>query len=76
MEKPFSIRCEEFKQRLAYLINNSNLPVYVVELVLQNYLSEINNITKEQYNVDKELYEKSLREVNDGDKNEYDKRTI
>lgn len=67
MNKPFSMVCEEFKQEMANLINNSGLPIPVIELVLQNYLYETSNIVKNQYRADKAQYEKYLL---DNEKNE------
>lgn len=61
MNKPFSMMCEEFKEELASLINNSGLPVCVIELTLQNYLNEVNSIAKNQYRIDKAQYENSLK---------------
>lgn len=65
MNKPLSMTYEEFKQGLSSLINNSGLPVIVIESVLQNYLNEVNNVVKNQYLLDKEKYEKSLK-IEDG----------
>lgn len=62
MNKPFSMACEEFKQELATLINNSGLPICVIELALQNCLNEVDNIARKQYQSDKIQYEKSLLE--------------
>lgn len=62
MNKPVSMIYEEFKQELADLINNSNLPVFVIEPILQNYLIEIKEVAKKQYYIDKAQYEKSLLE--------------
>lgn len=62
MNKPFSMVCEEFKQEMVNLINNSGLPLPVIELVLQNYLYETSNIVKNQYRADKAQYEQSLLE--------------
>lgn len=62
MNKPFSMICEEFKQGLADLINNANLPPLVVELILQNHLNEVSNFVRSQYQYDKAQYEKSLSE--------------
>lgn len=61
MEKPISVIYEEFKQDLASLINNSGLPAFVVEPVLQDYLSEIKAIKERQYQVEKAQYEESLK---------------
>lgn len=60
MNKPFSVVCEEFKQELANLINNSGLPVCVIELSLQNCLNEISNIAKNQYKNDNARYNQFL----------------
>ena len=60
MNKPFSLVYEEFKQKLADLINNCGLPVSVIETVLQNYLSGVSNIARNQYQSDKIQYEQSL----------------
>lgn len=62
MNKPFSMVCEEFKQELANLINNSGLPICVIELALQNCLNEVDNIAKNQYQNDKVRYKQSLLE--------------
>ncbi len=62
MNKPFSIICEEFKQELASLINNCGLPPYMIAVILQNYLYEVNEIAKNQYHSDKAQYEKTLKE--------------
>lgn len=65
MDKPFSIIYEEFKQELTNLINNSNIPAPILELILQNYLYEISNIAKNQYITDRMQYEKSLLDKNE-----------
>lgn len=65
MNKPFSIMHEEFKQELTNLINNSNLPISVVEYILQNYLIEANSLAKSQYQTDKVRYEKFLKKENE-----------
>ena len=68
MNKPFSMVCEEFKQEMANLINNSGLPPSIIELVLQNYLNETSNIARNQYRIDKTQYEQSLDNKNENDK--------
>ena len=62
MNKPSTIIYEEFKQDLANLINNSGLPAFVIEPVLQNYLNETRTIMQRQYQADKAEYEKFLAE--------------
>lgn len=70
MNKPFSVICEEFKQNIASLINNCGLPPSVIESLLQNYLNEISNISKEQYISDRNQYIKFLNEKNENEKNQ------
>lgn len=65
MNKPFSIIYKEFKDELSHLINNSNLHPSIIESILQNYLFEINNVARNQYNAEKAQYEKSLLENKD-----------
>lgn len=65
MNKPFSLIYKEFKDELSNLINNSGLHPSVVESILQNYLYEVNNAAKNQYNIEKMQYEKSLSEMKD-----------
>ena len=60
MDKPFSMIYEEFKQKMEDIINNSGLPPSVIESVLKNYLNEVTNIAKNQYQIDKAEYEKFL----------------
>ena len=62
MNKPSTIIYEEFKQELANLINNSSLPAFIMESVLQNYLNEIRIIAQRQYQIDKDEYQKELKE--------------
>ena len=69
MNKPITIVYEDFKQELANLINNSGLPAFIIENVLQSYLNETRNIVKAQYQFDKNQYESSLLEENEEDKN-------
>lgn len=60
MNKPGTILYEEFKQSMADLINNSGLPIFIVEAVLQNYLNEARVIARNQYEADKAEYEAHL----------------
>ena len=60
MEKPITVRHEEFKQGLASYINNSGLPPFVIEAILQNYLNEIKMLANQQYQFDKQAYDHEL----------------
>lgn len=66
MEKPISIKYEEFKNQLAELINESGLPPFMIEPVLQLYLIETQNATKKQYTKDKAMYDEiQIQETSD-----------
>lgn len=56
MNKTSAMIFEEFKQDMANLINNSNLPPFVIELVLKDFYQEIHNIAKQVYEQDKSQY--------------------
>lgn len=60
MNKPSSMLCEEFKQKMITLINTSGLPAFVMELILENYLAEIKLLSQRQYQQDKANYENAL----------------
>ena len=62
MNKPITVAYEEFKQQLADLINNSGLPIFMIEPILQNYLTEVRALIKRQYEMDRSSYEASLVE--------------
>lgn len=64
MNKPITVVYEDFKRDMADLINNSGLPPFIVEAVLQSYLIEARDVARNQYNIDKAQYEKYLLEEN------------
>lgn len=57
MNKPVTVVCEEFKQNLANLINNSTLPPFVMEDILKSIYLEVRDIVKKQYEIDVKKYE-------------------
>lgn len=64
MNKPITVLHEEFKQDLTNLINDSGLPAFIIEPILQSYLNEVRVIMKNQYQIDKTQYEESLADEN------------
>lgn len=61
MNKPITILYEDFKKGLTDLINQSGLPAFVVETVLQSYLAETKMIVRKQYESDTQRYEEYLK---------------
>lgn len=66
MEKPTTIACKEFRQKIIDSINTSRLPAFVIVLILESALNDVKRIEEMQYAADKEAYEKSLID-SDGD---------
>lgn len=62
MNKPVSLIREEVKNELADTINNSNLPPFIIEPILQDLLREVHVAVVRQYENDKAMYERSLNE--------------
>ena len=60
MNKPISIVREEFKQNMIELVNNSNLPMFVIEPIMNEILVEVRAVAKTQFELDKKRYEESL----------------
>lgn len=60
INKPVSVVRYEFIEDLTALINGSNLPAFVVESILKDMYLEAKAATKKQYEIEKEMYEKSL----------------
>lgn len=62
MEKPISLRIKEFKNVAVNLVNNSGLPLIVVEPILRDILGAVQTKLDQEYLQDKANYEKSLKE--------------
>lgn len=61
-DKAFSITLDEFKQNLISVINESKLPICIVELVIKDLYGELSRAAQQQLKIDKDAYEKSLKE--------------
>ena len=60
MNKPILLAREEFAEQLVALINNSQLPIYVVEPIISSLSTELKNQMQQQYLREKQEYEDSL----------------
>lgn len=65
MEKPLSIKREEFVQNLIALINNSGLPVFVAADILSQIASDANQLAREQLAKDKAAWAKEQEDETD-----------
>lgn len=67
MQKPITIIREELKNNIVELINNSNLPAFIVGDIVEKILFECRKLEQQQYEQDKKNYaaqeEKKVNEV-------------
>jgi hypothetical protein len=63
MEKPLTIKRAEFTQKLAQVINESELPAFVIADSLSAILTQINNLAQTQYQNDLQAYEQAQKEA-------------
>ena len=61
MEKPFTIKINEFSENLIKLVNSSKLPVYVLKNEIEKVYAELNRIDEEEII----KYNESLSNEND-----------
>ena len=59
--KPLSLVRHEFIEQLVNDINNCNLPLFVVEPILQDMLNMVRTAAQKQYEQDKLQYEELLK---------------
>lgn len=59
--KPTSVAVVELQNDLIELINNSNLPGFIIEPILKDLWAEAKATAKLQYENDKKMYEDSIR---------------
>lgn len=58
--KPITLIRQEFVETLVEEINNCQLPMFVIEPILQNLLNQVKAAVQEQYETDKAQYEAQL----------------
>lgn len=58
--KPIMLLKDNFTNRMADLINNSGLPLYVIEPILKDFLREVNAELIKQYEYERMQYEQAL----------------
>jgi len=61
--KPITLIRQEFVDTLVEEINNCQLPMFVIEPILQDLLDQVRTAAQKQYEADKAQYEAQLKEV-------------
>lgn len=62
--KPMSLIRQEFIDKLIYEVNNCQLPLFVVEPILQDVLNAVKSAAQKQYETEKAQYEQQLSNQN------------
>lgn len=62
LTKPISVVRQEFIEQLVNDINNCQLPMFVVEPILQDMLNTVRAAAQKQYETDKAQYEAQLKQ--------------
>lgn len=62
MEKPASLKLQDFKENAVSLVNTSGLPLFVIEPILKDLLAAVQTKMEQEYFRDKAAYEQSLKE--------------
>lgn len=70
VQKPITMLRSEFINNLLNLINNSQLPYFVIEYILNDILKEVHVACNTQAEMDKTYYENTLKSVGQDSKEE------
>lgn len=65
MEKSIILLVEEFKKNLSDLINTSGLPMFIVCDSIKALIPYLDELARQQYNIELQKYEKSLEQNSD-----------
>ncbi len=65
MDKPFSIRLEDFRKDVISTIEESGIPPSVVRMVLSEVLKLVSDLERRQLAEDRERYEAAMSETHD-----------
>lgn len=63
--KPMSVARSEFIQSLTKLINESTLPLFVIESILKDMHSDVRSLSQRQLEIDLKNYREALSQAED-----------
>lgn len=64
--KPITVARQEFAEKLINEVNECQLPMFVIEPILQDLLDAVKSAARKQYEVDKMQYEQQLKKQSEG----------
>lgn len=65
--KPMSVARSEFIQSLTNLINESTLPLFVIESIMKDIHSDVRSLSQRQLEIDLKNYREALSQAEDED---------
>ena len=63
IEKPMILARQEFADKLVGIINNSGLPMFVIEPILRDVYSEVKAMMQKQYEAELARYNSQMQEM-------------
>lgn len=72
MDKPLTVAYEEMKSSIINLINETTLPVFMLEPIFKDFLTEIREVAKNQYEYDMNQYAQYLASQNEAEQSVVD----
>ena len=57
MDKPITVPIEQFKQELIRLVNESGIPIFLLDYILKDLSNEIHILSKDQLKKDETAYQ-------------------
>lgn len=63
--KPITVIRQEFVEQLITAVNECQLPMFVIEPILQDLLNVVKSAAQKQYEADKAQYEEQLQKQNE-----------
>lgn len=61
MEKPLNLRIEEVRNQMANVINEANLPAYILKPIIKDFYTQLQNLEQQELIQAQKQYEKSLK---------------
>ena len=61
--KPMSVSRQELVRKIVDGINDCNLPMFVIELILQDILNTVKSTAQQQYEIEKTQYEQQKQQM-------------
>lgn len=61
MEKPLNLKLKEIKEQIANIINQANLPAYILKPIIKDFYVQLENLERTELIEAQKQYENSLK---------------